>query len=255
MRNQISAILAAAMLLFCGGHPASGIHTNEMQISTDTSAQANPHMLEHFIVWQDNRNGNWDIYGYDLNKGIECAICTADGDQTNPSIGCGSILDDIIIAWEDDRNGNSDIYGFRLHPAYFDLRLGSEITICTNPFEQTNPSSVGRYVVWQDNRNGGWDIYATDYRQEPGGPNEILICGEEGDQINPHVTWDDDVIVWQDNRDGDWDIYGYKMGDQTHSVICSQDGDQTNPTCSRLGFTWQDDRNGNEDVYAAFYEN
>ena len=252
MRNQISAILAAVIVFFCGGKVASGIHANEMEICTDTNAQANPHMFEYFIVWQDNRNGNWDIYGYDLDKGIECAICTADGNQTNPSIGFGSILDDLIIAWEDDRNGNSDIYGFKLDPAYLDLRIGTEITICTDPFEQRNPSSMGRYVVWQDNRNGDWDIYAIDYSAEPGEPNEIVICDEGGDQTNPHIEWPW-VVVWQDNRNGDWDIYGLDMEDQNEWPICVEDGDQTNPSTSLHGFTWQDGRNGNYDIYAAFY--
>lgn len=229
---------------------ATGIHVVEMEICTDGSTQANPDIEVCFIVWQDNRNGDWDIYAYDLDKQTEYAICTADGNQTNPSMGIASILNDPIIAWQDDRNGNNDIYGYQLLYNYYDLAIGTEIEICTDPCEQQNPVSVGEYVYWQDNRNGDWDIYARtyEYQQEP---NEVVICDDSGDQINPAAYWD--VVVWQDNRYGEWDIYGYDLDVNNGGPICTQDGNQTNPSCSDIGFVWQDDRNGNDDVYAAFY--
>ena len=250
MTNRIFALVAVAFVLGFFSESAIGIHTNEMEICTDSSTQAKPDIEVCFIVWQDNRNGNWDIYGYDLDKGMEYAICTADGNQTNPSIGTGSFLHSPIIAWQDDRNGNNDIYGYKLLYNYYDLAIGTEIEICTDPCDQQNPVSTGVYVFWQDNRNGDWDIYAGtyEYQQEP---NEVVICDEVGDQVNPAAYWD--VVVWQDNRSGDWDIYGYDMDDQNEVAICTEDGNQTNPSCSDIGFVWRDDRNGNNDVYASFY--
>jgi len=213
-----------------------------------------------FVVWQDNRNGDWDIYGYDLDKKTEYAICTADGNQTNPCVGWGSILDDIIVAWQDDRNGNSDIYGFRLydysHGYYFELGLGEEIAICTNPAEQTNPVSGMGHVFWQDNRNGDWDIYASrHYPLDTDEPNETVICGLPDDQINPAVWLLEHTVVWQDNRNGSWDIYGFDMEDQNELPVSTANGNQTNPASSFFGVAWQDDRNGNDDIYAAICEN
>lgn len=250
MTNRIFAFIAVVTVLGWCAESAIGIHVIEMEVCTDINTQANPDIEVRFVVWQDNRNGDWDIYGYDLDKDMEYAICTADGNQTNPSMGIASILDDPIIAWQDDRNGNNDIYGYKLLYNYYDLAVGTEIEICTDPCEQQNPVSVGGYVYWQDNRNGDWDIYARtyEYQQEP---NEVVICDEDGDQINPggHL----DVVVWQDSRNGDWDIYAYDFDDQNEVAICTEDGDQTNPSCSLLGFAWQDDRNGNYDIYASFY--
>ncbi|HUS73455.1 MAG TPA: hypothetical protein VMY06_10355 [Sedimentisphaerales bacterium] len=250
MANRIFVLVAVVTILCLCVESAIGIHVIEMEICTDSSTQANPDIEYNFIVWQDNRNGNWDIYGYDLDKGMEYAICTADGNQTNPSLGIASILNEPIIAWQDDRNGNNDIYGYKLLYNYYDLAIGTEIEICTDPCEQQNPVSVGEYVFWQDNRNGDWDIYARtyEYQQEP---NEVVICDEAGDQINPAAQWD--TIAWQDNRSGDWDIYGLDMDANNEEPICTKDGNQTNPSCSRHGFAWQDDRNGNNDIYAAFY--
>ena len=35
---------------------------SEFQISTDPAEQSEPDIDDLNIVWQDNRNGNWDIY-------------------------------------------------------------------------------------------------------------------------------------------------------------------------------------------------
>ena len=58
------------------------------------------------MAWQDSRNGNWDIYGANLDTHEELTICSADGDQTSPSAG-----GDGVVVWLDGRNGGSDIYG------------------------------------------------------------------------------------------------------------------------------------------------
>jgi beta propeller repeat protein len=238
------------MFLACWGTDAIAIHTIEMEICTEAHSQTNPCISVAFIVWQDNRNGNWDIYAYDLDREMEYAICTADSNQTNPSIGCGSIFDDVIIVWQDDRNGNSDIYGYKISAGDYDLGRGSEIAVCTDPCEQRNPVSLGEYVCWQDNRSGNWDIYAKVYEQGEE-PNEFVICEEDGDQVNPAVSFVTGAqFVWQDSRNGDWDIYGYTMEDQNEFAICVEEGNQVNPSTGFFA-VWQDDRNGNNDIYAS----
>ena len=74
------------------------------------------------LVWADDRNGNLDIFMYDLNTGEETTICDAKGVQKMPDI-----AGDLIV-WEDHRNDygisdsqssvytgeykNGDIYGY-----------------------------------------------------------------------------------------------------------------------------------------------
>ena len=69
----------------------------EFPLVGDTAAQTNPDISGHLVVWQDNRNGNWDIYGYNLITGEEFQITTHSADQTNPAIS-GS-----LVTWEDSR--------------------------------------------------------------------------------------------------------------------------------------------------------
>jgi beta propeller repeat protein len=57
------------------------------------------------IIWSDRRNGDRDLFGCDLAKGVEFSICNDLGEQYNTAI------DGNFVAWTDYRNGNFDIYG------------------------------------------------------------------------------------------------------------------------------------------------
>ena len=65
-----------------------------------------------FIIWDDDRNGNSDIYGQriDLNGNIigdadGIAIAVADNDQTEPTISYNQSLNEVMVCWEDYRSG------------------------------------------------------------------------------------------------------------------------------------------------------
>jgi beta propeller repeat protein len=127
------------------------IQFNEFQITSNTASQENPDIDGIRIVYQDNRNGNWDIYIYTL-QGVfepETRITSHSGNQVNPKISADKIV------YADDRNGNWDIY-------MYDLTTQTETRITDNAFAQEFPAIDGNRIVWQDNRNGLWDIYVYD---------------------------------------------------------------------------------------------
>jgi hypothetical protein len=73
------------------------------------------------ITWQDERNGNWDLYAQrvDANGAVEWAengvpICTAQGNQYICPIIVSDSSNGAIITWTDERNGNLDIYAQRV---------------------------------------------------------------------------------------------------------------------------------------------
>jgi len=68
------------------------------------SAQINPDISGHLVVWQDNRNGNWDIYGYNLITHKEFVIVEDPADQINPAVS------GTLVVWEDYRVNPSNIY-------------------------------------------------------------------------------------------------------------------------------------------------
>ncbi|MEW6020240.1 MAG: hypothetical protein AB1760_19455 [Pseudomonadota bacterium] len=70
--------------------------------------QVSPDADDGLLVYQDNRSGDWDIYGRDLETGADFAVCTEPGDQVAPRIDGG------LVVWEDLRSGDWDVRGARL---------------------------------------------------------------------------------------------------------------------------------------------
>jgi beta propeller repeat protein len=113
------------------GLPARGIHGQdghatgmdmplpvEFAITTNESEQTNPDIDRNIVVWQDNRNGDWDIYGYNLTTRREFQITDNPHDQTNPAVSGNTVV------WEDSRDGNLQIFAIVLD--------GPEVARCTS---------------------------------------------------------------------------------------------------------------------------
>jgi hypothetical protein len=94
------------------------LDTTGNQISADVAYDRGRDRV--YAVWQDERNGNYDIYfAYLDNPSINDTwtqfadpinddVGTAN--QLNPAVTMNDQTDDIYIAWQDRRNGNDDIY-------------------------------------------------------------------------------------------------------------------------------------------------
>ncbi|MFH1777300.1 MAG: dockerin type I domain-containing protein [Candidatus Omnitrophota bacterium] len=106
------------------------------------------------ICWEDNRNGNFDIYLYDIQTGEETQITTDLSDQRSP------VINDNQICWEDYRNGNADIY-------LYDIHSEQEFRITTHFSNQSNPRISGNRIVWQDGRDGKEHIYMAELMINP----------------------------------------------------------------------------------------
>ena len=80
----------------------------EFAIVNNEAEQTNPDIDRNIVVWQDNRNGDWDIYGYNLTTRREFQITDNPHDQTNPDISGNTVV------WEDSRDGNLQIFAMVL---------------------------------------------------------------------------------------------------------------------------------------------
>ena len=74
-------------------------------ICTDGAAQYTPVVSGNYVAWVDERNGDQDIYGYNLSTDTEFGICTNAAAQEQPDISDG------FVVWVDRRTGSRDIYG------------------------------------------------------------------------------------------------------------------------------------------------
>lgn len=194
--------------------------------------QQHPKAAGTKVVWQDSRNGNWDIYFKDLAGGTSKALTTDAHDQTWPSISGN------IVVWQDNRNGNWDIYGY-------DLDSNQEFVVSTDTGNQERPVVSGEWVAWQDNRSGNYDIYVYNITTH----EKIQITNHERDQMHPVI--DGSIIAWEDYRHGLGEIYKYDLVSRTETRITVNIYNQTYPSLSGSTLVWTDNRNGNRDIYAA----
>lgn len=138
-------------------------------LTTDSAAQVFPSVDGHYVVWQDNRDGDWDIYLYDLNTNTEVLLNPGDPfNQTRPRISGN------LVVWEDDRNGNPDLYGF-------DIATATEFALVVNSSDQTLHDIDGYNVVYTDNRapDGNLDIYM--FMIDPPNVDPGAFCADLGD--------------------------------------------------------------------------
>ncbi|MBN1508718.1 MAG: hypothetical protein JW955_17855 [Sedimentisphaerales bacterium] len=86
------------------------ISTNtSRRITNESSSQYYADIYGDTVVWQDNRNGNWDIFSYNRVTGQQTQLTDNELDQTMPVIFGNTVL------WNDCRDGGS-IYGTQITP-------------------------------------------------------------------------------------------------------------------------------------------
>jgi hypothetical protein len=193
-------------------------------------AMSQPGML--WVVWQDKRNGNYDIYAQRYNSsgtavGANFKVNDNAGTtiQMMPSVACDS-AGNAVVVWQDKRNGSyDDIYAQRYDAA--GAAVGSNFKV---------NGDIGSYYQY----------------------NPSVACAPTGDKF---------VICWTDyrNADGDPEVMaqGYASGSAVGGNFQVTDDDnfpyhhQTTARCNvaandnRVAFAWTDNRrHKGYDVYA-----
>jgi beta propeller repeat protein len=174
----ISAVLVLFLILVLStASAASSPKITESRITTYGTASA-PDIFGNNIVWQDSRNGNADIYIYDVSTHTELHT-TNKLDQTDPAIYGNNVV------WTDARNGGTDIYL---------QNLSTKVqTRITTSGKANNPAIYGNRIVWTDDRNNKGNIYMYDLSTK----KETQIS-HSGYAREPRIYGD--KITWLDYR-------------------------------------------------------
>ncbi|MHC4520838.1 MAG: hypothetical protein ACYTAS_19785, partial [Planctomycetota bacterium] len=76
----------------------------EFAITASEAHQRHPDVDGHLVVWQDNRHGDWDIFGYNLVTGRMFQITDDPDDQIHAAISGRTVV------WQDNRLGRWNVY-------------------------------------------------------------------------------------------------------------------------------------------------
>jgi TolB protein len=236
VRIRLVGPLVGAFAMVGAAPAAHGSTVQEIQITNSTTDQFDPAVSRGKIAWTDMRNGNPDIYVYDVATGVETQVVS------DPAAQVLADLDGTTVVYTDYRNldgsGNpqADIY-------VYDLTTGKETRVTTDLKDQLDPAISGTRLVWDDRRSGSLDIWGgnTD------GTGEVLVTNAANPQDRPRISGN--VAVWEDLRNGNYDVYGYDFTTHAELAIATGASNASRPDIDGNHVVYQDDRNGNLDIY------
>ncbi len=233
-----------------------------------------------FIVWQDYRNANADLYAQHINSGGTILwatdgvpVVTSANDQILPSI-ISDGNSGAIVTWQDLRNGsNFDIYAQKLQSTGSPAWTANGVAVSTSANQQLNPvltsdGALGAFIAWEDYRNDIPNIYLQKLTST-GAPaftaNGIAVSASGFSQNQPRIIQDGlggAIVCWTDLRNGDSDIFAQRLNNAGTSQwasgglsVCASTGSQKNPGIVTDGYNgaivaWEDYRNSTPDIYA-----
>ncbi|ABN57143.1 MULTISPECIES: Ig-like domain-containing protein [Methanoculleus] len=262
------------------------------RITSDDASQEKPSISGDYIVWQDDRNGNWDIYLYQRSTGEETQLTTDTGDQWLP------IVRGNYVAWYDDSSGDTKIVLYDIaagavkatidadakttipdgatgvKPAlsekyvawiekaderawYYDIADETKMQVSGTGLRHSWPSLYGSQIAWECylNRSGIQDpeIYLMDLDNPSGGEQQITNAPNY--QVSPALS--ENIIAWEDMQDGPRGIYMYDLatGGEEMSVFAPEDiyDEQLYPAASGNTIVWQRGTGINSNIYIFIY--
>ncbi len=144
------------------------------------------------VVWQDDRDGNLDVFARDLTTGAETRLTDDPSDQSMPRV------DGDVVVWQDAAAGptDSDIVAV-------DLRTGAATRVSRYQGPQWQPDVSGGLVVWMDERfgHGNTEVFAYDLASGI----ETRVTTADGWSGNPRISGS--RIVYEDVSGGAHNLY------------------------------------------------
>jgi len=154
---------------------------SKFNLSNNTADQTAPKAAfsetdqNYLVVWSDDRNADWDIYGRFVDSAgtvgsTDVIISNATGDQMNSSIAWDSANNRYFVAFDDNRGTAGDIYGQLMDSTgtAFGSLSNANIALSSAESDQDYPkttfdSNAGQFLsAWIDQRTPAKGISNSD---------------------------------------------------------------------------------------------
>lgn len=251
---------------------------NALHVSETEAPQREPHAAGRWAVWQDQRDGSWNVFALDLSDeaAVPVQVAASPRNQERPR------TDGEYVVWEDRQpDGTWDIWAWKLGSADFPFAVTSTPAsderrpavdwpwlvfqsrpanapgvpwqlvahnMLTQTFasveptsqDQLNPAVHAGRVVWHDLRHvGAGEIYLKDLES-----GEITrITNDPAAQIQPTIF--EHWIVWADNRAGSQlDLYGFNLKRGVEVQITDTPQNEARPHLNGRWLAYTEDSTG-----------
>jgi hypothetical protein len=197
--------------------PPTGSDQPEVRITFDAAESESPQVVwagnEWGVVWNEKRDGNWEIYFRRLDlegQGLapEVRVTTDSGLSVRPTMGWSGT--EYAIAWQEDRDGNEEVYWAHFIPD----ELPEERRVTTDVSHSRYPSLLWSGSVWllgwSDFRDGNYEIYYAlfdDVGARIGGDRRLTNHTEDSIAASFGTADGDIGVLWNDWRDQNWEVY------------------------------------------------
>ena len=163
------------------------------------------------IVFQSNRDGNWEIYVMDADGSDLKRLTENEWDDEYPV----SSPDGEEIVFKSNRDGNWEIYKMSAD--------GSRVMRLTHcEAEDADPcwSPDGKTIAFHSARDGNWEIYITDVE----GMDAIGVTNSSFKEILPAWSPDGEKISFTGNRFFGWQVYVMDADGNERMRVTNQKG-------------------------------
>lgn len=246
---------------------------------------ASPTSTDFFAVWQDNKDGNYDIYlqkfdeagnslwsnSVRVNSNDESSNSS---DQYDPNIFVDN-SDNAYIEWTDTRNSISSIYIQKIDKGGTKLFAG-DVMVNTQSSDNSYSGDIcmdannNIYVTWIYDSGANKKVFIQKFndvgvKQTSG---DIYVNAEDviANRYSPSILCANEsnvYVSWSDDKNTNKDIYTQKFSPSLEKYWTNelraninigtspQDNSSmcVSKTSGKIFASWDDDRNGNFDIY------